>query len=277
MITRREQSFSALLPGNNIDENGDKDRFFVSALARGLEVLRCFTPERRELGKQEIARYTGLPKATVFRLIHTLTKTGYLTHSEETGKHRLDTGVLSLSASYLHNMTTLKVAHHSMQELADQTHSAVHLAIRDRLSIVLLKACKCPDTTFTLNLEPGSHIPLTQTGMGKALLCALPGDERNQLMDQIRCQDESSWPETNERIEQALKDYARWGFCLSIGDWRQDINSVGVAIGPVSNAGLLTLNCSGPAFQLRRHMLEDDLGPRLVHVARNIEAELARN
>ena len=38
-------------------------------------------------------------------------------------------------------------------------------------------------------------------GTGKALLCALPSAERNQLMDQIRSQDESAWPETKKRID----------------------------------------------------------------------------
>ena len=120
-------------------------------------------------------------------------------------------------------------------------------------------------------------MPLTKTSVGKALLCALPGEEWDYLMDHIRRQNELEWPETKKRLEQAYKDYERWGFCLSIGDWRQDINAVGVAIGPVAGSEMLTLNCSGPSFQLRQHMLEDDIGPRLIHAARNIEIELARN
>ena len=32
-----------------------KDRQFVTALARGLEILRCFGPGDRHLGNQEIA------------------------------------------------------------------------------------------------------------------------------------------------------------------------------------------------------------------------------
>ena len=49
------------------------DRKFVVALARGLEVLRAFTPSEGLLGNQEIAARTGLPKATVSRLTYTLT------------------------------------------------------------------------------------------------------------------------------------------------------------------------------------------------------------
>src|SRR5256885_13076191 len=49
------------------------DRKFVTALARGLEVLRVFTPTEGLLGNGEIAERTGLPKPTVSRLTYTLT------------------------------------------------------------------------------------------------------------------------------------------------------------------------------------------------------------
>src|SRR6266571_2034005 len=46
------------------------DRKFVVALARGLDVLRAFTPNEGLLGNQEIVTRTGLPKATVSRLTY---------------------------------------------------------------------------------------------------------------------------------------------------------------------------------------------------------------
>jgi hypothetical protein len=38
------------------------DRQFVTALARGLEILRCFSRKDRELGNGEIASRTGLAR-----------------------------------------------------------------------------------------------------------------------------------------------------------------------------------------------------------------------
>ncbi|MBN9014392.1 MAG: helix-turn-helix domain-containing protein, partial [Rhizobiales bacterium] len=43
------------------------DRRFVLSLARGLDVLSCFSSTERWLPNREIARRTGLPKATVSR------------------------------------------------------------------------------------------------------------------------------------------------------------------------------------------------------------------
>ena len=77
-------------------EAAGKDRQFVTALARGLEILRCFNPGERYLGVTELARRTGLPKPTVSRLAGTLTKLGYLSFSGHYGQYQLAPGVLSL-------------------------------------------------------------------------------------------------------------------------------------------------------------------------------------
>ena len=72
------------------------DRKFVSALARGLEVLRAFTPTEGLLGNGEIVERTGLPKPTVTRLTYTLTKLGYLAYVERLGKYQLAPAALVL-------------------------------------------------------------------------------------------------------------------------------------------------------------------------------------
>ena len=42
-----------------------EDRHFVTALARGLDVLSAFRSRDRTLGNQELARRCGLPKSTI--------------------------------------------------------------------------------------------------------------------------------------------------------------------------------------------------------------------
>ena len=73
-----------------------KDRRFVTALARGLDVLRAFRPGDAQLANREIAARTNLPRPTVSRLTHTLTQLGYLVHESETERYRLGSAVLSL-------------------------------------------------------------------------------------------------------------------------------------------------------------------------------------
>ncbi|WP_154392753.1 helix-turn-helix domain-containing protein, partial [Bordetella pertussis] len=62
---------------------------FITALARGLDVLRCFRPGVRALGNLDLARLTGLPKPTISRITYTLTELGYLRYHADTGKYAM--------------------------------------------------------------------------------------------------------------------------------------------------------------------------------------------
>lgn len=260
----------------NDETHVNKDRQFVIALARGLEILRCFKPDDHLLGNKDIARHTGLPKPTVSRLTYTLTRLGYLNYSEELGKYQLGTAVLSLGYSLLTNKGILKMAKPAMQELADYAHAAVSIGDRDRLNMVYLETCRSNATAFTLRLSVGSYLPLATTAMGRAFLCGLPEQERDYLLDQIRLQNEAEWPKIKAGIERSLKDFAERGFCVSYGEWRQDVNAVAVPMKSVAGSGPLAFNCGGPSFLLRPHMLEDDLGPRLVSLVRTLETAAAQ-
>src|SRR3546814_14440455 len=88
-------------------ESEHTDRQFVNALARGLELLRCFQPGRAYLTNADLARETGFPKPTVTRLTYTLKKLGYLDSSDAMGKYMLSSGVLGLGYSMLANLVEI--------------------------------------------------------------------------------------------------------------------------------------------------------------------------
>lgn len=152
-----------------------KDRQIVTALARGLSVLRCFRQGDRFLGNQEIAERAGLPKATVSRLTHTLTVLGYLNHSKRFNQYSLGAAVLSLGHSMRGNLDILKSARPLMQELADHAEASVSLAARDGLHMVYLENCVASANMITLRIDVGARTRIANTAMGRALLCKILG------------------------------------------------------------------------------------------------------
>jgi len=255
------------------DASKARDRQFVTALARGLEILRAFAPNQTLLGNQEIARRTGLPKPTVSRLTHTLTTLGYLTYSARLGKYQLGTPVLALGYAVLANLGIRTLARPLMQEVADFSRGSVAMGARDRLDLLYIEYCRS-SAAITLRLDLGSRIPIATTSMGRAFLAAFPERERAYLMDHIARREGERWPKVRAGIEQAIEDVATRGFTLSVGEWQKDVNAVGVAIVPADGSPILAFNCGGPAFLLSRERLETEIGPRLVNMARNIEVLL---
>lgn len=247
-----------------------KDRQFVTALARGLELLRCFTPRESLLGNQELAKKTGLPKPTMSRLTHTLTRLGYLRHLPHSGKYQLEVGVMSFGYAMLSNLSIRALARPLMEEMAGYAKAAVAMAARDRLSMVYLDVVH-GEANLTMRRQVGSHLSLHRSAIGRACLAAMPEDEREFILGHIRKRHPEDWPEVRKGLERAFRDYADYGFCLSLGEWQRDVNAVGVALHHESH-GLLAFNCGGPSFHLKREKLEDDIGPRLLHMVHNIEA-----
>jgi DNA-binding IclR family transcriptional regulator len=255
--------------------NGAKDRKFVAALARGLDILRVFTPNDGLLGNQEIAQRTGLPKATVSRLTYTLRRLGYLDYAERLGKYQLATGVLALGYSMLSSMGIRQIARPFMQELADYATASVSLGSRHRLNMVYIEHTR-PPTPLALRLDLGSWIPIATTAMGRAMLAALPEWQRGPLMDAIAAEEPDRWRELRAGIERAIEHYRAHGYTLSVGDWQKDVHAVGVPITLPDGSGTLAFNCGGPGFLLDRDRLTADLGPRLVLLARTVEDALVR-
>ncbi len=156
----------------SIDENNPQ---FVSAIARGFAILRCFEFGAQRLGNQEISRQTGLPKTTVSRLTFTLSALGYLSYSASLEKYSLGTAVLSLGHAFMKGNDVVTVARPLMRELADYTQSAVMLAEadRDHERMVLHEVCQ-GDPTFPMNLAAGARVPHGSTALGRADLAARP-------------------------------------------------------------------------------------------------------
>src|SRR4029077_16642204 len=117
-------------------------RQFATTLARGLEVLRCFTPLEPMLGNKEISVRTGLPKPTVSRLTYTLTKLGYLRHNMRLGKYQLGSAVLSIGYPLLAPMTGPRVPRPLLRELADYCNGSVSMGVRDRLNMVYVESSR---------------------------------------------------------------------------------------------------------------------------------------
>jgi len=252
-----------------------EDRHFVTALARGLEVLSCFRSGDKALGNQEIAQRCKLPKSTVSRLTSTLTKLGYLIQVEESGKYRLGTATLSLGSAMLARLDVRQIARPMMQELADASRSMVSLGTRDRLSMIYVENCRS-SAALTLSLDVGSRIPVATSAIGRAWLAAIPERERQDFMERVQELDEVAWPDIRDGVDRAVSEYATLGVTCSFGDWQKDVNGIARAFQPGGGLPPMAINCGGPSFNLSKDFLLNEVRPRLIEMVTRLEASLLR-
>ena len=253
--------------------NAKEDRHFVTALARGLDVLSAFRARDRMLGNQELARRCGLPKSTISRMTYTLTRQGYLEPASD-GKgangYRLGSAVLALGGAMLARLDVRQLARPLMQDLADSSQTMVTLGIRDRLSMIYVENCRS-ESALTLSLDVGSRVPLAVSAMGRACLAGCGDSERTELMERIRKFDEKAWPKTRAGIERALAHYREHGCCSSFGDWHNEVNAIAVALRPEGSHSLMAISCGGPGLKLSPKFLMTQVRPKLIALVRELE------
>jgi DNA-binding IclR family transcriptional regulator len=221
-----------------------KDRQFVTALARGVEVLRCFTPARPELGTTEIAELVGLPQSTVWRLCHTLQLLGLLVPGRDPQRLRPGYGVLSLGVATLVKGNVAEAAEPGMREIAQRFGVAVSLAARDRDNMVIVARTEAP-TILRLALSVGSTLPIATSALGWAWLAGLREAERRQALARLRRAAGGAWPALSAELDQALAQHGREGFVFNLRRFHPDVNAIGVPVVAPGGGRVMALNCGG--------------------------------
>ena len=248
-----------------------EERYFITALARGLEVLACFRSADKGLSNQQIAERCGLPKSTVTRFTYTLTRLGYLVQVEAGGKFTLGTATLALGSSMLARLDIRQMARPMMQELADFSGTTVSIAVRDRLSMIYVEVCRST-AALSLSLQVGSRMPIAASAMGRAYLVKASEQERKDIIGRSQELDELACMAMKEALAKGLKDYAAHGCATSFGDWQQDVNGIAVGFFPIGGSQLMSINCGGPASSVTQAFLLDEVRPRLIEIATRLES-----
>ncbi|HVE53067.1 MAG TPA: IclR family transcriptional regulator [Ramlibacter sp.] len=245
----------------------------VSALERGVAVLRCFTETRRVLTSTELSRLTGVPRPTVTRLASTLVTLGLMKQEPEGDRYMLGPGVVSLARVFLAGLDVRAIARPHMQALAEAAGGSVYLGVPDGLDMVLIEACRPRTTMLTPRLDVGSRAPIANSALGRAYLWALPREERQALIGSLRLARGSDWAALEPGLNRALADAERLGYCVSAGEFHREINSVSVPIvGP--GGEVMALNCGTAAFVYTEPHLREVVAPQLLRMATAFAADL---
>ncbi len=254
------------------DHHGDppegKDRNFVTALARGLELLRCFRDGEVTLTNSDFSERTGLPKATISRLTYTLCELDYLVADPKAGTYRLSAGVLHLGFGVLSAMDIQDRAQQEMKRLRDGPNSFITVALGEQhqLDVVYLATCNSREEV-ALAIRIGTRLPIFHSGIGQAILVGMDDDARETVFEIAGRKGAQVEAEGRARFADAKATYESKGFCTGYGTWRSDVNGVAVPVFSLGDGRVYGLNVGGPAFRVKPKQLESVYGPRLIQAA----------
>lgn len=247
-------------------------RQYVTALARGLQLLSCFRAGDVWLCNQDMAERCDLPRSTVSRLTYTLTHSGYLLHDPVRGRYRLGPASLSLAGTSLTQWNLLAHVRPHMQTLSQALGVDVAVGMADRHSMLYLESCS---HLRPQPLPPGSRLPIAISAMGRAWYAGSEPAVQARTRSLLRQRFPQRWPVMAQALEQALRDTQRYGVACSFGEWRKQVNAIGVSFSPGAGLPRLALNCGATSFCAQTEWLLQDVRPRLLSLAATLDGCMA--
>ncbi len=154
----------------------------VESVRKGLEILEAFSSHKPRLRLQEVARLTGQPKATAYRLLRTLMSLGYVRYDKPSMEFFLGPRVMSLGFTVLTSLDLRELAQPYLQDLSQKTGQNVNLGLLDRAEVIYIERIK-KRQILNIDLFVGSRLPAHSSSIGQAILAYLSEDELQAAID----------------------------------------------------------------------------------------------
>ncbi|MBU6316053.1 MAG: helix-turn-helix domain-containing protein [Acidobacteria bacterium] len=248
-------------------ESGD----FVQSLERGLNVLRAFDGTHPTMTVADVAKSTGLTRATARRLLHTLVQLGY---ADTDGKwFELTPKVLDLGHAYVSSLQLPDIAQPYMEALSDQVHESVSASVLDGHEIVYVARVPT-QRIMAISLAIGSRLPAVWTSMGRVMLADRTDAEvRSMVGPQVAPPSPRALTDVDALIDE-IKSVRQQGWCLLDQELEEGIRSVAAPLHDRRGRVVAAINVGTHASRVTLKQLRGEILPRLLDTARAIDARL---
>lgn len=242
---------------------------FVESLARGLTVLTAFGEGRAALTLTEVAKATGLARATARRALITYEHLGLVRAQDRT--FTLTPRVLSLGFPPLSRTSLPEIAAPHMAELAQRVQESTSLAVLSGDDIQYT-ARVATSRIMSVNITVGTRLPAYATSMGRVLLSDLPPSDRPLPSPLLPLTPHTlTDPEALARL---LAEIRSRGHALVDEELEEGLRSLAVPVRDRTGRAVAALNVAMHAARHTAEECERDLLPQLRATADRIEQDL---
>ncbi|NEW97073.1 helix-turn-helix domain-containing protein [Rhodopseudomonas sp. BR0G17] len=250
------------------DVAGDGD--VIQVVSRAFDVLRCFEGHDVRLGNLEISNRCGLPRSTVSRLTHTLTRMGQLVYLPRDQKYRIGPSAVAMSTSMTRGLQLRNLIRSRLQEVADQIPGTIGFLIPDRFHLVYLEFARAAHA-LGLHSTTGSRISISRTAAGHAYAASLDENVAAALVTEIQREAPADAALLSERIETDRAMLRERGYVVSCGLFSPHINGIAVPIWSPQYQTYVMVTIGVLAAMYDEQRLHDEVAPALLKLAAAIE------
>ena len=244
----------------------------AQALSRGLAVLEFLASTPGGATLTALAAALHLPAPTAHRLLATLEDADYVQAGED-GRYRVGVRAFRVGTAFLEHRSLVAEAIPRLERLMETSGETANLAVIEHGAAVFVAQAPCREL-MRMNARLGARAPLHASGVGKAMLSAMPPREADELVGRgaLAIYTDHTLV-TRAGLAQALAQAAARGYAIDDEEHALGLRCVAAAIVDEAGRPWAALSIAGPTSRLTRERLPE-LGERVRAAARDVTAAL---
>jgi DNA-binding IclR family transcriptional regulator len=143
------------------------------AAEQALAVLQVLARHATPLPAMSVARETGIPRSSLYRVLDVLVEQGFVSHLRDQHRYGLGVASFELGSAYTRQQPLRWIARGSLERLVASTREHAHFATLHGRDVLYLIEERAP-ARAPLVTEVGIRLPAHLTASGLAILAAMP-------------------------------------------------------------------------------------------------------
>jgi len=244
----------------------------AQALSRGLAVLEFLASTPGGATLTALAAALHLPAPTAHRLLATLEDADYVQAGED-GRYRVGVRAFRVGSAFLEHRNLIAEAIPRLERLMETSGETANLAVIEHGAAVFVAQAPCREL-MRMNARLGARAPLHASGVGKAMLAAMPPRDADELVGRgaLAIYTDHTLV-TRASLAEALARTAERGYAIDDEEHALGLRCVAAAIVDERGRAWAALSIAGPTSRLTRERLPE-LGERVRAAARDLTAAL---
>lgn len=244
----------------------------TSGIDRALQILDILTERHQPMTAYELAKVTGAPPSTVYKLIDELSDRSMLSRSGD-GRVWLGPRLMRYGLAYRARMSAFSEAERAMFALNERVGEMVQICARDEGMMQVVAMAEGSTGPFRVTSDVGTRVPLNWTASGRLLVGHLTDEMRLAVFRDCARPSNTGLAETDPArlAEMSRADFLE-GLSVQIDTSEDQVACIAAPIRGQDGACQLTLSVVMP-----KHRVADkfDLVSREVRAAaRTVERAL---
>jgi IclR family KDG regulon transcriptional repressor len=252
----------------------DPETYNVRAVERAMQILSSFDDEHSERGVSEMARSTGLHKATTHRIMMTLLNGGFLERAHDGERFCLGLRVVELGLGALRGLDLRRAAFPYMQQLVGRFNETCDLGIFDRGWVLYVEVVHS-EHSLTIAARVGRNLPAYCTASGRVFLAFLPPEVVEPILNGPLTPCTAKTITSPARLREELEATRQRGYALDDEEFEEGIRAVSAPIRNIDGNVIAALSMPGPTNRMPPQRISE-IVDALLEAASAISAHVLR-